>query len=253
MHRMVSRPLARRLRRTAAAVGLAAATLAAGAAVPTPAHAVTSTLTCPGVIVIGVRGTNEAAGSGGGSYNYASGGFGGRLNLTSSTVIETSYSARRIAVKYPATAIAPIYPISQHDGTVNLKNLVTSLGSQCSYATRFVLVGYSQGAHVIGDALASDSANRIAAAYRSRIAAVVFFGDPTYRKGEPFNVGGATGTGTWPRAAGVLSEFNSRLRSYCYASDKWCQNTSDPNDVHGTRYQTSAVQTSAKSFILSKL
>ncbi|GAA2358716.1 hypothetical protein Cme02nite_34910 [Catellatospora methionotrophica] len=253
MERMVTRLFGRRSRRTAAAVGLAAATLAAGALTATPAHAVSSTLTCPGVIVIGVRGTNEAAGSGGGSYNYASGGFGGRLNLTSSAVVETSYTARRIAVKYPATAIAPIYPISQHTGTVNIKNLVTSLGTQCGSGTRFVLVGYSQGAHAIGDALASDSGDRIAAAYRSRIAAVVFFGDPTYRKGEPFNVGGATGTGTWPRAAGVLSEFNARLRSYCYASDKWCQNASDPNDVHGTRYQTSAVQTAAKSFILSKL
>ncbi|MEV4417850.1 cutinase family protein [Catellatospora sp. NPDC049609] len=242
-----------RLRRTALTTGLAVATLAAATAVATPAHAVSSTLTCPGVIVIGVRGTNEAAGSGGGTYHYASGGFGGRLNLTSSVVTETSRTARRIALKYPATAIAPIYPISQQQGTVNLKNLVTSLGTTCSSATRFVLIGYSQGAHVIGDALASDSANRIAATYRSRIAAVVFFGDPTYRKGEPYNAGGAPNTGTWPKGAGVLSEFNSRLRSYCYTGDKWCQNAADPTDVHGTKYQTSAVQTAAKNFILSKL
>ncbi|MDI1465153.1 cutinase family protein [Catellatospora sp. KI3] len=244
----------RRLRRAVAATVLTAATLTAAAATAAvPAHAVSSTLTCPGVIVIGVRGTNEAAGSGGGSYNYASGGFGGRLNLSSSVVTETAASARRIAVKYPATAVAPIYSISQSTGTGNIKALVTSLGDQCGYGTRFVLLGYSQGAHVIGDALASDSGNRIAAAYRSRIAAVVFFGDPTFRYGEPFNVGGAPRTGTWPRAAGVLSEFNNRLRSYCYAGDRWCQNISDPNDVHGTRYQTSTVQSSAKSFILSKL
>jgi hypothetical protein len=249
MHQVVSRKVGR----AAVTLGAMIATLAASATVAAPAQAVSSTATCPGVIVIGVRGTNESAGTGGGTYHYASGGFGGRLGMSSSTVVETAYTARRIAVKYPATAIAPIYPISQHDGTVNLKNLVTSLGSTCSSATRFVLVGYSQGAHVIGDALASDSGNRIAAAYRSRIAAVVFFGDPTYRKGEPFNAGGATGTGTWPRAAGVLSEFNSRLRSYCYAGDKWCQNASDPNDVHGTKYQTSTVQTAAKNFILSKL
>lgn len=247
------RTRARRLRQAVVATALALATMTAATAAATPAHAVSSTLTCPGVIVIGVRGTNESAGSGGGTYHYASGGFGGRLNLTSSVVTETSYSARRIALKYPATAIAPIYPISQGTGTVNLKNLITSLGTTCSYATRFVLVGYSQGAHVIGDALASDSANRIAAAYRSRIAAVVFFGDPTYRKGEPYNAGGATGTGTWPKGAGVLSEFNNRLRSYCYADDKWCQNAADPTDVHGTRYQTAAVQTAAKNFILSKL
>lgn len=247
------RPFPPRLRRAVLATALALATLGGAAAVATPAHAVSSSLTCPGVIVIGVRGTNEAAGSGGNTYQYASGGFGGRLNLTSSAVIETSYTARRVGLKYPATAVAPIYPISQGTGTDNLKSLVTSLGTTCSSATRFVLVGYSQGAHVIGDALASDSSKRIAAAYRSRIAAVVFFGDPTYRKGEPFNVGGATGTGTWPRAAGVLSEFNNRLRSYCYANDKWCQNASDPADVHGTKYQTSAVQTAAKNFILSKL
>jgi cutinase len=223
------------------------------ATVAAPARAVSSSLTCPGVIVIGVRGTNESAGTGGGTYNYSTGGFGGRINLTSTVVTQTSYTARRTALKYPATAIAPIYPISQLTGTQNLKNLVTSLGDQCGSGTRFVLIGYSQGAHAIGDALAGDSGNRIAATYRARIAAVVFFGDPTFRYGEPFNYGGAPRTGTWPRAAGVLSEFNSRLRSYCYAGDRWCQNISDPNDVHGTKYQTSEVQTAAKNFILSRL
>ncbi|MEV0396106.1 cutinase family protein [Polymorphospora rubra] len=242
-----------RLRRAATAAQLAVVMAAAGTAIATPAHAVSSSATCPRVIVIGVRGTDEAAGSGGGSYDYATGGFGGRLNLTSTVVTGTPLTARRTGLKYPAKAIAPIYPISQGQGTTNLKNLVTSLGTTCSSSTRFVLVGYSQGAHVIGDALASDSGNRIAATYRNRIAAVVFFGDPTYRVGEPFNAGGGARNGTWPRAVGVLSEFNSRLRSYCYANDRWCQNISDPGDVHGTRYQTSAVQTAAKDFILARL
>jgi hypothetical protein len=229
--------------RAAVAAGLAMAALVAATAVATPAHAVSSTAFCTQVIVIGVRGTNEAAG------------FGGRLNFTASVVTQTPLTARRVALGYPATAVSPIYSLSQNTGVINLKALVTQLSSQCGPNTRFVLAGYSQGAHVVGDVLASDSPYRLAATYRNRIAAVIFFGDPTYRLGQPYNYGTGVVNGTWPKPAGVLSEFNSRLRAYCYQGDAWCQNNplGDTADVHGTKYQTTTVQANALAFVLARL
>jgi hypothetical protein len=91
-------------------------------------------------------------------------------------------------------------------------------------------MGYSQGANVVGDALAGRSVRAraagrpaIPAALSGRVAAVLLFGDPTFTAGEDFNVGDGTRNGVFPRGAGGLDAFADRTQSFCNRNDRFCQ------------------------------
>jgi acetylxylan esterase len=119
------------MRSTILSLGLAALAVAAP---------LISRTTCySGVYVIGARGSDEDAG------------FGSTAPVVTS-VLAAIPGSGSIALDYPASVFDPIYPDSVSDGVDALVSLIEGYANSCS--GKIVLVGFSQGANVITDALA---------------------------------------------------------------------------------------------------
>lgn len=86
------------------------------------------------------RGTNEAAG------------IGGQLAGLTNSLLRNIKAATVEAISYPATAKNPPYDESVRNGVKSVKEQLTDYVENCADA-RIVLLGYSQGAQIIGDAL----------------------------------------------------------------------------------------------------
>ncbi|WP_284293222.1 cutinase family protein [Luteimicrobium album] len=236
--------------------------LAAQAVIATSASATSSSAACANIVQIVVRGSNEAAGSKISGNVYTSGGL-GRMSVVSSRVASgTKKSVRTVGLVYPAT-IAPSlsvlggYPQSEVTGRNTLAKELNRLASSCP-SSKTVLIGYSQGAHVIGDTLSNTNPAGLKAAAKSRVAAVFLTGDPVRRYGESFNKGAGVGGGLLPnRAKGDLSGVASRLNSYCYKGDMFCDpdhpvSGKSGSTIHGS-YGNATIGAYGASFILGKI
>jgi acetylxylan esterase len=100
------------------------------------------------------------------------------------------------AIDYPAV-LSP-YGSSSYNGTLELTKRLKNYVDTCSKA-KVVLMGYSQGAHVVGDVLCGGGANPnlgpdsppIDAKYADKVEAVVQMGDPRFMLKKSFDVGTA--------------------------------------------------------------
>lgn len=219
---------------------LAAATLATAAGLAATAQpAIGDPYDGPGcaeVEVIGARGTSEAPGFG---------------NLLAPQVTEIqnrlSQTVSAYALPYPASLN---YPSSVAEGEQALRDRLVAESGRCPSKT-FVLLGYSQGANVVGDTLDSGG-TQLDPAVRDRVSALVLFGDPRFRGGEPFNRGThdpARG-GIFARGAGELAAVADRTVSYCDTGDGICQDTFPiPGDAHG---QYAKYRADATTFVASR-
>lgn len=170
------------------ALGLAAVAVAA------PLVPQTRTTCYSGVYVIGARGSDEDAG------------FGSTASVVTG-VLDAIPNSGSIALDYPASVLDPLYPSSVTDGINTLISLVESYVDSCS--GQIVLIGFSQGANVITDALAGgvDKPTPLSTSYTSYSAFCLFttasfkiikiflvlaatvFGDPTFTAGQSFDRG----------------------------------------------------------------
>jgi cutinase len=181
------------------------------------------------VKIIGARGTGESAGL-------------GRLLSQVTTRIDA-------AVAKPVTSVGLDYPAttdflsSPQKGTTELRRLITADGSAC-----LVLLGYSQGAMVVGDTLAA-----VGAAGGNRIVAAIMFGDPRFNPAEPYDTGSyaKTAKGLYPRPTEQLSAFNTRLRSYCNGGDPVCQGVGAAGS--GTHQEYGQYAEDAARFVASRV
>ena len=203
--------------RAALAAIVSAVLLAAGISLAAPASASSS---CPSIMIVVARGTNEPAGQG----NMAS--------LASAIGNSTSRSMSSFALDYPASAAFPAYWTSVSTGEKNLQKLLTSLVASCP-SSKYVLLGYSQGAQVIGNAL-DVNGTQLSSTVNKAIKAVVFYGDPTFVPRESYDAGTheASMGGRFERPPGDLVHYATRLRSYCDANDVWCQFDGVSGAVH---------------------
>jgi cutinase len=138
---------------------------------------------------------------------------------------------------YPATIERFVPPADIDLGespSIGVANLIDLLNSSAgSHPDRcFILLGYSQGAQVVGDALVPPAqricgweAGELSLAANDRIVAIMLFGDPRFTKGEPFNAGtfDPGREGLHPRPAGALDRYSQRLQDYCARDDVTCQ------------------------------
>ena len=230
-------------RRVLAAAAVVAAAVATQAAA-VPASATSSTLTCANVITIVARGSDEAAGTGGTTNVYWTGG--------------PSKSVRTVGLKSPATigfgGLA--YFSSLDTGKARLAAELNRLATLCP-SSRTVLIGYSQGAHVVGDVTSNSNPNALSTGAKSRIAAVYLTGDPVRRPYESHNRGTGIGGGVLvDRGAGQMSGLGSRILSYCYKGDWACDAPhKDPTRsaaIH-TSYGNSTLNTTYGTWIVGKL
>jgi hypothetical protein len=192
------------------------------------------------VILIGARGTGEAPGIGG-----------------TNAVVESLFKSDdqiptwTLAVDYPAIAYTGTesYFSSVKDGAANLRAQIVATVGECPYSN-IVLIGYSQGADVIGTVLEGIETTPLDENARNHILSVAFFGDPTFRAGEAYNAeGSGTGDGLFPRPAGALSSWTRLgyptpdtvtpvpvpiIRSYCFTGDRFCQKGLGPDagEIH---------------------
>ena len=143
--------------------------------------------TCTGLTVVGVRGTTEKQ-----SSHAGFGTMGSKFRSALSTTVGSSFASKMTftGLKYPAKpkSFNPLennatkwldqYKSSMKKGRETLRNALNSdTTNSC-----FVMVGYSQGAHVIGDVLASRQL--LNASVPARIVAAVLLADPRFDPGD---------------------------------------------------------------------
>lgn len=195
---------------TARVIGLALAMTATTlVATALPAQASPASAGCADVEVIGVRGTFERPGLG---YLLHP--------LATHIQIASARSVSLHALVYPASL--PYYD-SVGTGIKALQARLRSQAAACP-AQRFVILGYSQGAHVIGSSLDRRS-TRLPASVQSRIVAVELFGDPTFRAEESYDRGThqPDSVGIIARPRGALSSIEGITASWCDDTDGICQ------------------------------
>ncbi|KAL8411651.1 hypothetical protein RB596_001068 [Gaeumannomyces avenae] len=159
-----------------------------------------------------------------------------------------------VAVDYPAKLSD--YKASQKAGVVAMSALISDYTAACPEG-KLVLMGYSQGAHVVADIVCGasedtfDRASAISDDKSSKIAAVVMMGDPSRNATAPFNQGNATKDGVFPRKdlAGCGATA-SRMVSYCSAGDMFCDSGNDLN-VHVGYVNTQGA--AATKFVLDQV
>ncbi|KIJ29283.1 carbohydrate esterase family 5 protein [Sphaerobolus stellatus SS14] len=213
------------------------------AAVPAPAAAPVSP--CADVHIIAARASTEAPGAG------IIGALVTQVQKQSSQTVSTD------AVDYPATLTN--YASSSAQGTAATMTLLTNQANTCP-EQKIVLVGYSQGAQIIGDAVAGGggvaglgpATAPVPASIANRVVAIVQMGDPRHVVGQSFDRGTSTLNGLFPRAANqqYSSTLQPRIESFCDFDDPFCASGVDV-EVHLTyldRYQNTAAQ-----FILTQI
>lgn len=237
MHRTPTLPAARLAFgiATVAVVGIATP----AAAVPAP------TTPCAAAHVLAARGSTEPPGAG------AIGSLVGSIQTATSQTVSTS------AVDYPALLVP--YDASTTAGDAAIARQLTAQVQRCP-DQKIVLVGYSQGAQLVGDVLAGGggvtglgpATPPVAAAIASHVVAVVQYGDPRRMPGISSDRGTAVNaTGLFPRLPNQsLAPFANRIQSYCDTGDPFCARGN--NLLAHLRYPA-RYDTAATAFVVGRL
>lgn len=170
---------------------------------------------CPNLHVFGARETTVPQSNGFGS---------------SGPVVDMILAANPGATKeqiiYPATG-GNSYGSSAQAGVLAVTNQVTNFSTQCP-DTMIVLVGYSQGAQIMDDAMCGggdpseqimNTTAPISATIAARVKAIILMGDPRHTPGAPYNVGNSTDPGVSFHGCKVVGW--TELRSIVCSPPKW--------------------------------
>ncbi|KAF2097128.1 carbohydrate esterase family 5 protein [Rhizodiscina lignyota] len=203
---------------------------------------------CPNLHVFGARETAAPAGYGLAEtvVNLMLGAYSG------STAEPIDYPATGEPIDDPPTG-GDSYGASVQAGVQAVTSAVTSFAQQCP-DTPIVLVGYSQGAQIMDDAMCgsgdlnqgiADTSAPIASSVGGQVWAIILMGDPRHTPGAPYNVGTSTAPGFDPRPSGqTCTAYASTIQSYCDATDPYCSNGNDAS-VHrgyGQEYGQQALE-----------
>ncbi|MBP1325400.1 hypothetical protein JOF28_000632 [Leucobacter exalbidus] len=149
--------------------------------------------------------------------------------------------------------------------TLGVRSLVTMLNQQTLECAeqKFVLLGYSQGAMVVGDALSApadrlvgEQADELSAEAAAAVIAVVFYGDPRFVGAAPYNAGSydEERDGLLPRPVDSLADYADEMRNYCVSADFICQAVTSGLDESGhVEYFDNGMQQDGAAFAISKL
>jgi hypothetical protein len=185
---------------------------------------------CSAVTVIAARGTGEPSGT-------------GFLLGRVARQVDANVSVRLtiVGLNYPATAN---FAVSSRQGIAELRRLIAAERAGAC----LVLLGYSQGAIVVGDALAA-----LGSTDAAKVRAVAMFGDPRFNSAEPYNVGSfaSNSRGVNRRPTGQLAAFRSRIQNYCNGGDTVCQGSGAQGS--GSHLDYNAFVGAAASFAAAKV
>ncbi|KAI0022129.1 catalytic core domain of acetyl xylan esterase [Xylariomycetidae sp. FL0641] len=191
-----------------------------------PAAIAAQQTTCPDIHVFGARETTAPPGLG------SAGPVIQLLLDQQQTGTNDSTTTTVEAIAYPAAPGAR-YGASVAAGVRAVAAQTAAFHRRCPGAG-IVLVGYSQGAQIIDDAVCGGpdpsipggaTASAISGAVGEALRAVVLMGDPRHADGLAFNVGNATAGGFAARPPGFAClAFEAVIRAYCDAEDPFCSN-----------------------------
>lgn len=187
-----------------------------------------TTPTCKTVTFVGVRGSGEDA--------FAYEGLGQTVQAAKDQLVAGVMDMDIIPVPYPAIPVgfdalsySTAYSNSVQIGAIALTGILAEINKDCP-KTQVVLVGYSQGAQVVGDTLDS-----LPTALQNQIKALVLFGDPRFNPQLTVDAGTFNTSlyGVWAtpgNQAGLQprqfpSSMTSQVKSYCIAGDPICNYT----------------------------
>lgn len=148
-------------------------------------------------------------------------------------------------------------------GTFGVRLLLDTLRVQHDTCPNqlFALLGYSQGALIIGDALSAPegrivggTVGELSSEVADQIAAVVLYGNPRFTGTESYAVGSFDEHlgGVLPRAVGGLERFADRIRDFCVLGDFICQSSLDLNEEGHVTYFKNGMQQDGADYVLSQ-
>lgn len=225
---------------------------------PTPAEAaeeldaevdpepVVDPIDCSASLVLTVRGTGEPS-----SRQLLS-------PVAKKIASERKGEVERVDLDYPADGNI------KESATVGIRMLVDTLNQQADLCPdqHTVLLGYSQGALVVGEALQGPEGRLIGETVgvvveeaSERISAVVLYADPRFVGSDPFGEGDYSPevSGLLARSEGSLDDYASRAKSFCVADDFICQSQRNLNEEGHVAYYSNGMQQDGAAFVLSVL
>jgi hypothetical protein len=206
---------------------MALACAGAGGAFATAARASAGTAPdCRQVKLVGVRGSGDTSSSLGVIATALSGRLAAKANSAG-----VGYAA--YGIPYTAVGIAwykltniqvPQYRLSVRDGRKKLYAFLHAQAQSCPHE-KLAVVGYSQGAQVVGD-IFSKGLGRLTSSELAHVVAVLLVADPRFNSKEPYDHGsfrtGRNGL-LGARSPGDLTSVSSRLGAWCRKDDLVCQ------------------------------
>ncbi|KAK7705449.1 hypothetical protein SLS57_010103, partial [Botryosphaeria dothidea] len=141
-----------------------------------------------GLHIIAARASGEAAGP-------------GMIGAVAQDIIARVPGSDLESVVYPASINnVQDYANSEHQGTLALTQLIQTYLAACPSA-KIALLGYSQGAEVVGDVLCGTSSDispktaPLATQYGNAVVAAISMGSPAHVANQPYNKGTSTRNG----------------------------------------------------------
>jgi len=154
-------------------------------------------------------------------------------------------------VDYPAVLVP--YDQSTDTGIRMTKQAISNYADKCGNA-KIVLLGYSQGAQVVGDVLCGGGGaiglgpltDPLEDQYMKRVVAAVQMGDPRFMPNQPWDAGTSNTGGVFPRGPDrTCDKVGDKIRSYCDQFDPFCSVPGLDYDLHASynsRYNEDAFQ-----------
>ncbi|KAK4171065.1 cutinase-domain-containing protein [Triangularia setosa] len=193
-----------------------------------------------GIHMIVARGSTEAPGL-------------GRIGVVARNASLLIPNSSIAAVDYPATF--ENYFTSYENGASEFERLVLEHVKVCPDA-KIALLGYSQGAHAMMDAVCGDRDDGFFVspdfreALGSQVVAIVGFGDPSFNASAPWSVGTSTSAGLFARHNITTCEpYAARIRSWCDDGDVYCS-LGNLTTVHGSYFDNYTLD--AAEFIVKR-
>ena len=204
-------------------------------------------LECTPYLVVTVRGTGEPT----------------KGQLLSPVAREISQArpgeVTQIDLDYPADTEV------REGGSKGVRVLLDTLRVQsetCGDEQSYILLGYSQGALVIGDALSAPedrmvgvTAGAVPEEAAAQVRSVVMYGNPRFQSAEKYDFGTykMNRDGVFPRREGALDEYESRIRDFCVDKDLVCQSAFDATEESHVEYFDNGMQQDGTAFVVSRL
>lgn len=204
------------VKKICAGIGIAAA-VASGVMVGAAVPAAADPADCPAMYVVAIPGTWET-----------SSGAAPKPGMLTDVTDRLGSNIRTDYVSYPATAFpweGEVYGQSRAAAVANASGMLAAVANRCS-ATKFGIIGYSQGADAAGD-LAAAIGTGAGVVPADKVAAVGLLSDPKRSDADALVGPPVVGTGVGGPRIGGFGYVSPVVRTFCAVGDLYCSTPKD--------------------------